>query len=233
MNELTGTYAAPRQLVTATAERLRELIFACEAGVQIGSLADLAQTLGVGIVTVQQAARILEHEGLLEVRRGPGGGYFGRRPDVATLERALIGYMRSEPASRAEVLDMTSLLFNELCAAAADCADPDRHDELKALASVIALSADEAEIGSLEERLQNQLFRMVNRPLFELLTRVALQIGGGGDGHRSMGSGFRLANWKESRRIIIDAILRRDSELAHFEANRRNRQVVMSLAKQN
>ncbi|HMO67746.1 MAG TPA: GntR family transcriptional regulator, partial [Novosphingobium sp.] len=66
---------SPRKgLVPETAARLREIIFAHEAGEQIGSLPELAKALGVGIVTVQQAARVLEHEGLLEVRRGPGGG---------------------------------------------------------------------------------------------------------------------------------------------------------------
>jgi DNA-binding IscR family transcriptional regulator len=39
-------------------------------------------------VTVQQAARVLEHEGLLAVRRGPGGGYYGTRPDEAALPSA-------------------------------------------------------------------------------------------------------------------------------------------------
>jgi GntR family transcriptional regulator, transcriptional repressor for pyruvate dehydrogenase complex len=232
MNKAIPQAETPKQIVPATAERLRVMIFAQEAGTQIGSLADLAQALGVGIVTVQQAARILEHEGLLEVRRGPGGGYFGRRPDIATLERALVGYMRSEPTSRAEVLDMTSLLFNELCAAAANCADAAQHDELRKLASIIGSSEDEANIGPLEEQLQNQLFRMVNRPFFELLTRVALQIASAGDVERLAGNGFGLPKWKESRRVIIDAILRRDPQLAHFEANRRNRQVVMGLAKQ-
>ena len=59
-----------QRLVHATAERLREMIYATEPESRIGSLTSLAETLGVGIVTVQQAARILEHEGLLEVRRG-------------------------------------------------------------------------------------------------------------------------------------------------------------------
>ncbi len=228
----TDAPPARRQLVPATAERLREMIFARDPGDQIGSLVELAQALGVGIVTVQQAARILEHEGLLEVRRGPGGGYFGRRPDIATLERALVGYMRSEPASRREVLDMTSLLFNELCAAAAGCDDPERHAELRTLAATIAACEEVGAIGPLEEQLQNQLFRMVDRPFFELLTRVALQVANSGQGYRMMGSGFGLPKWKESRRHIVDAILRSDPELAHFEANRRNRQVVMSLAKE-
>lgn len=226
-----ATLPSPRrQLVPDTAERLRQMIFGACEGDSIGSLASLAQTLGVGIVTVQQAARILEHEGLLEVRRGPGGGYFGRRPDPATLERALAGYMRSEAASLAEVLDMTSLLFNELCAAAARCTDPAQHDALRRIAAAIGATSDESAIGPLEEALQNQLFRMVNRPFFELLTRVALQIASSGHGDRATGNGFGLANWKDSRRCIIDAILRHDPELAHFEANRRNRRAVMAMA---
>src|SRR3546814_1757416 len=70
------------------------MILDCEPDTQIGSLPEIAQTLGVGIVTVQQAARILEHEGLLAVRRGPGGGYYGKRPDAGALQRALAAYMR-------------------------------------------------------------------------------------------------------------------------------------------
>ena len=42
--------------------------------------------LGVGVVTVQQVARILEHEGLLLARRGPGGGYrLARSSDAMTI----------------------------------------------------------------------------------------------------------------------------------------------------
>ena len=116
--------AGRRNVVPSAVEALRERIFATPDGELIGSLPELAKALGVGIVTIQQAARILEHEGLLEVRRGPGGGYYGRRPDAATLERSLAASMRRLPASWEEALDMTSLLFNELAAAAADCHDP-------------------------------------------------------------------------------------------------------------
>jgi DNA-binding FadR family transcriptional regulator len=217
-----------RQPVQQVAEALRERIFALPPGEQIGSLGDLARDLGVGIVTVQQAARILEHEGLLDVRRGPGGGYFGRRPDLASLERAISAYWRSEPASLAEVLDMTSLLFNELCAAAARCDDPARHDELRRIAARIAACERDAEIGALEEALQDQLFRMVNRPFFQLITHIALRMATSELGHSGgLAIDFGLERWRESRRVIVDAILRRDPELAHFEANRRNRAVVM------
>lgn len=219
---------AKRQPVQQVAEALRQRIFASPAGDQIGSLNELARDLGVGIVTVQQAARILEHEGLLDVRRGPGGGYFGRRPDMATLERAISAYWRSEPSSLAEVLDMTSLLFNELCAAAARCEDAARHEELRRVAAAIASCEREDSIGDLEEALQDQLFRMVNRPFFQLITHIALGMARSEYGHNGgLAINFGLERWRDSRRTIIDAILRRDPELARFEANRRNRTVVM------
>src|SRR5215470_10331455 len=95
-----------RQLVQAAAGKLRDLILAREPGAQIGSLNEVSELLGVGIVTVQQAARVLEHEGLLSVRRGPGGGYYGARPDEAALERALATYMRVHGAKFGDGLQM-------------------------------------------------------------------------------------------------------------------------------
>jgi hypothetical protein len=69
---------------------------------------------------------------------------------------------------------------------------------------------------------------MVNRPLFELLTRVTLRFAQS----RPAGSAFRGAfdpsDWQAGRRRIIDAILRNDAGLARFEADRSNRQVLQA-----
>ncbi len=218
-----------RQLVQSTAERLRRLIYASPPDEQIGSLPEIARDLGVGIVTVQQAARILEHEGILEVRRGPGGGYYGRRPDLTDIERVLGAYIRSEPASWREVVDITSLLFNQLCATAARCGDPALHDELRKIGDEIARCDDSTMLGAMEIELQDVLFRMVDRPLFELLTRVALSFANNRQSEETLLSVFGLDQWKESRRQIIDSILRQDPELAHFEANRLNRRVLSAV----
>ena len=217
-----------RQVVHVTAECLRELIFATAPDEQIGSLPELARQLGVGIVTVQQAARILEHEGILEVRRGPGGGYYGKRPDLRDLERILSAYMRSEPASWREVLDITSLLFNQLCADAARCDDRDLQAGLRVVATRIADCADRATLGPLETELQDALFQMVRRPLLELLTRVALRSSEFAVTNAPFYSIFELDQWQDSRRRIIDAILCGDPERAHFEANRLNRRVLVA-----
>ena len=214
--------------MASAVEALRERIFALPDGELIGSLPDLAKALGVGIVTIQQAARILEHEGLLDVRRGPGGGYYGRRPDAATLERSLAAYMRSQPASWEEALDMTSLLFNELAAAAADCHEPGLLEELRNFAQSVARASGDEAVQQLELAFQDLLFRMVDRPLFELLTRVTLRFSASAPLDSAYRGALDLDRWKVGRRLIIDAILRHDAQLARFEANRNNRDYILA-----
>lgn len=215
-------------LVTATAAALRDHIFALEPGTLLGSLHQLARDLEVGIVTLQQAARVLEHEGILEVRRGPGGGYYGSRPDDAALERAIGAYMRVHPATYAEALDMTSLLFNELVAAAAPCADEALRGQLASLEKRLAAMPEERPaLGAFELEFQELLFRMVQRPLFEMLTRVTLHYATSRNVpaiHHLHGDAMQ---WKAGRMAIIEAILARDPERARFEADRQNRRVVL------
>jgi GntR family transcriptional regulator, transcriptional repressor for pyruvate dehydrogenase complex len=213
-------------LVQASAEQLRDMIFRAEPGERIGSLRSIADALGVGIVTVQQAARVLEHEGLLDVRRGPGGGYYGKRPDARSLERSLDAYLRTQPASWQEVLDLTSLLFNELAAAAAMCTDPELQANLRGVLSIIDRCEDEAMIGQLEKEFQDALFLMVDRPLFNLLTQMALRFSEGRSGDPIYQGLFGVETWSDGRRRIIAAILDNDPELARFEANRNNRVVI-------
>lgn len=214
-------------LVAATTEVLRERIFTVDAGTLIGSLHELARSLEVGIVTLQQAARVLEHEGLLEVRRGPGGGYYSARPDDAALERALDAYLRIHPTTYEEALDMTSLLFNELVAAAARSEDSQGREQLRALLDVLDACSEELAFGRFETDFQDILFRMVRRPLFEMLTRVTLHFASSHPGPAVHTLRQDVENWKAGRRRIIATILAGDPALARFEADRSNRAVIL------
>lgn len=216
---------ARRNLVGDTAEELRRRSFAAAPGDLIGSLGELAKALGVGIVTLQQAARVVEHEGLLTARRGPGGGYYAARPDAAALERALGGFLRTHPASFNEALNITSLLFNELAAAAANCRDAALRERLFALAERLDDADDQ--VATFEHDFQRLLFRMVQWPLFELLTEVTLRFAESGAPPAGISSLAATDEWKAGRRRIIAAILAGDGELARFEAERSNRRSVL------
>ena len=69
---------------------------------------------------------------------------------------------------------------------------------------------------------------MVERPLFELLTRVTLRFATSRPKTEPIyGDAAAVEGWKAGRHRIIEAILRRDEALARFEADRSNRRVVL------
>jgi DNA-binding FadR family transcriptional regulator len=219
-------------LVQETAEKLREVILEREPGAQIGSLNTVAQLLGVGIVTVQQVARILEHEGLLEVRRGPGGGYYGTRPDEAALERSVAAYMRVHGFGYREALEMTTLLDCDIIPAAALCQDETVRADLRALLASIDTCTTRDTRAAFELELRDALFKVVARPLMELLLRVTTTFYEV-KSHPPLFSGEAgVLAWMTGRRRILQAILSEDEELARFEAERFRQLVASSLRQQ-
>jgi GntR family transcriptional repressor for pyruvate dehydrogenase complex len=218
-----------RQLVQAAASQLRELILEREPGSQIGSLNEVAQLLGVGVVTVQQAARVLEHEGLLAVRRGPGGGYYGTRPDEAALERAFAAYLRVHGFGSFESLRIMSLLDCDIVPAAALCTDEAHREAVRGLlVRVDKCDSIESRVG-FETELRNLLLRMVAWPLVELLCRVTARMNTHPRSVLLLATDNDIAAWKAGRRRILEAILSQDHELAQFEAERFRRLVLSKL----
>jgi len=217
------------RLVREIAAKLRDKILACEPEARLGSLQEMAQLFGVGIVTVQQAARILEHEGLLSVRRGPGGGYYGTRPDEAALERSFAAYLRVHGFGYRESQEMTSLFDCEIVPAAARCTDETLREALRALSECVDGCESPDDRVAFEIKLRDLLFKMVARPLMEMLSRVTLRLYVHPRGVLLFPGKEGVAAWKTGRRRILQAILQQDEELARFEAERYRRQVLSRL----
>ncbi len=218
-------------LVTMAAARMREMIAAQEPGTQIGSLPDIANALGVGVVTVQQAARVLEHEGFLKVRRGNGGGYYGARPDAAALGRAIAGFLQINQSHEREAIQIMTLLDCDLLPAAALATDETLRARLRELAGQIDGCDTADQRGAFEHIMQDIIYAMVDRPLMEMLARVTMQ-------HHESGVRFPVYSgvdgterWKRERHGIIDAILKRDAGLARFEAQRRRDDILERFAR--
>lgn len=218
-----------RRLVQDTAEKLRDLILAREVGAQIGSLTAVAEQLGVGIVTVQQAARILEHEGLLEVRRGPGGGYYGARPDKAALDRAFATYMRVHGYRFHDSMEMLSLLDCEIMPAAARCEDEVLRAPLIELTQRIDTCDRPEDRMTFEGDMRNALFNIVKLPLIELLARVTMQMYNSQSNYTVFAGDEGVQAWKNGRRRILQAILQQDEQLTQFEASRYRKEVLQRL----
>jgi GntR family transcriptional regulator, transcriptional repressor for pyruvate dehydrogenase complex len=221
-----------QRLVSTTAEKMRDLILDRPAGALIGSLPELAKLFDVGITTVQQAARVLEHEGLLAVRRGPGGGYFGRRPDALALERSLASYLRVRRGDSYEPLRMMTLLDCELMPAAAHCTQARFLDELRSLKGRVDGCLSGEERIAFEDDLHAILFKMVNQPLIELLAQVSIRFYRSWPIPEIFEGEAGLRAWRQWRHQIIDAILSQDPERARFEAERHRRKLLQKLERE-
>jgi DNA-binding FadR family transcriptional regulator len=212
------------------AASIRDMILAREPGMLIGSLPDLAAILGVGIETIRQAARLLEHEGLLNVRRGNRGGFYGARPDADALGRAVAGFLQESRSHEREAIEIMTLLDCDLVAAAALSTDETLRAKLRDHAERID-SCDTAEQrAAFVQDMHDILFMMVDRPLTEMMARMSMQ-------HYATRSGYPIyegeegtARWKQERHAILQAILRRDPDLARFEAQRRRDYVLQRVA---
>jgi len=219
-----------RRLVNATAERMRELVMVRAPGALIGSLPELAKFLGVGTATVQQAARVLEHEGLLAVRRGPKGGYFGRRPDAAAIERALAAFLRVRGSDIHDSLDLMTLLDCELMPAAARLAGAVPMEELAALKARLDLCATSEDRIAFEQDLHAHLFSLVDRPLMELLSLVTGRFYRDEPLPAIFEGPEAIETWRRFRHDVIEAIIEGDAERARFEAGRYRRELLRRLA---
>jgi GntR family transcriptional regulator, transcriptional repressor for pyruvate dehydrogenase complex len=223
--------AERRDLVRTVAAKLRELILAREPGAQIGSLSEVSELLDVGIVTVQQAARVLEHEGLLAVRRGPGGGYYGARPDDAALERALATYLRVHCSVHSEAREIVTLMDCELAPAAAHCNDEKLRAELRVLSDRLSECDTAQSRVDWEQQFRGHLFRMVDRPLFELISRVAMQVYNTSHLTPVYEGKTGIAAWRLEHGRIIAAILTQDQNLARFEMVRHRQEFLRRLGR--
>ena len=63
-------------------------------GAVIGSEADLLARYGVSRAVLREAVRLLEHDHVAHMRRGPGGGLVVAEPDAAAVVRVATVYLR-------------------------------------------------------------------------------------------------------------------------------------------
>ncbi len=222
--------ASKEGLVAAALAAMKEMVLAREPGERIGSLPEIANELGVGTVTIRQAARLLEHDGFLKVRRGNNGGFYGARPNAEAFGRAVADFLQLDQSHEREAIEIMTLLDCDLMAAAAASSDDTLRAGLQSLAQQIDACDTAEQRASFVQKMHDILFKMVDRPLMEMMLRLSMQ-------HYSTRTGVQIyegaeaaERWKLDRHAIVYAILRRDPDLARFEAQRRRNYVLQRAA---
>lgn len=99
--------------------RERILSGAWEPGTRLPNENELMSTFGVGRVSVREAIRLVERDGLVDVRRGAAGGVFVRRPAPNELSESFSIMLAVEGCTVREAVELRMMLEPEAAAAAA------------------------------------------------------------------------------------------------------------------
>jgi DNA-binding FadR family transcriptional regulator len=89
-------------------------------GEALGALPDVQKDLGLGRPACREAMIILEARGLLDVRRGPGGGLFVAAPTAEDVVGAMLMYLTLSGANKHCIQEFRLLVWRMIVEAAID-----------------------------------------------------------------------------------------------------------------
>lgn len=204
--------------IEAAAKRLREAAVAAPEGELLGSEDDVVARLGVSRATVRQAARLLEREGVLTVKRGKNGGYFAARPNIETVSAVIRAYLETLGIHPKHTSEVSTALWVEALrqAALADrAAAKAACDKMRRRIEAVDPNASLAEMGQLERENRASIFELIGGTYIAFIihfnsTFASEHFAGNPeltdqDNHREF-----VRQWKQAKLIECDAILSGD-----------------------
>jgi GntR family transcriptional repressor for pyruvate dehydrogenase complex len=221
-------------VLLAEAVRIRILSQDLPPGRRLPSEADLIEQSGFSRATVREALRLLESEGLIEIKRGPGGGVTVREPDHLQAIRALALSLSRMSAPLRDLFEIRLLLEPQAAALAARKATPDQRRELVELANCPPAAEGSAGFGAtiqahtdfhvtVGDATGNDLFRVMVSVVDEI---VRLHSRGENFGQRD------LRETQLAHRRIANAIAAGDEDLAADAMRRHLRQFERRMGEQ-
>lgn len=175
--------SAPKE----TADILREEILSHNGDQEewlLGSEDDMIRQLGVSRPTLRQAARMLEQEQLLVVRRGIGGGLFGRRPTAEAVSHTASVFLRSQGATYNELISTQMILGTECARLAAANPDPEQRESLRRLYEERVPAEQRVKLTAYEfvrlsTEFQRRLAELTGSPALRLFVYVLMDLSAG------------------------------------------------------
>jgi GntR family transcriptional regulator, transcriptional repressor for pyruvate dehydrogenase complex len=154
----SGFKSMPKSKAEYVARQLLDRIITANLtpGSSFGTEAELLEQFDVSRPTLRESLRILESQGVLELRPGPGGGILVRKPSVDVLAHGLSVFLRLHEVPFIAVLKAREVIEPALAAEAAENGTEEDFAELEASIARMQRITDQAEF--IEE---NRVFHSV------------------------------------------------------------------------
>lgn len=184
-------------------------------GQVLGSEAELLERYGISRAVLREAVRLVEHQRVARMRRGPGGGLIVDEPDIHTVINAVIVYLLRVNATLGEIVD-TRLVLEEMVAEFAALRAGE--DDIVPIRRVL-----EQEVGGdwpHDRLLHAALASMTANPVLNLFVDILTRIGDYFDiGDDSLSPKLRREA-ALAHKQIAEAVLTNDSGLARARMRR-------------
>lgn len=211
-------------LASRTARRLVDMSLAAKPGEYLGAEKDLLQKFGISRPTLRQAAKMVERDRLISVRRGSKGGFFAERPDASDAIQSLTRFLRLRGTNLGHVMQVTRPVFEEAAVAAANRRTQDDIDQLKEFVAAIDDCAGPRELIAAEVNMARLIGRVCGNPVIELVIEIGYSFGLGERDIGLYGDPQRRARARELQRGLLNAIIAGDADIARLMMQRRSDQ---------
>jgi GntR family transcriptional regulator, transcriptional repressor for pyruvate dehydrogenase complex len=206
-----GSVDRPK-LPTIVADQITQSILEGELtpGSRLQPEHEMLEAFGVGRATLREALRLLESEGLITLKTGPGGGPIVQRPDLGRVTRLLLIVLLTSGTSLRHVYDARSVLDPLIATLAAERATPDQTGQLQESLEVMREALHDEEAFLRENlRFHRLVAESSGNPVLEAYSFLIQDIL---DGHE-MGIHYsvqRLRGTLDSHIAIVDGIAAHD-----------------------
>lgn len=116
------------------------------AGDRLAAEADMCADYGVGRSTIREALRVLENQGVITIKTGPGGGPIVAPLDTGFLAANIALHLQLSGATFRDIINARLVIEPAIAGAAAECGDP---ATLEALELIVAQSRENPDHGAL------------------------------------------------------------------------------------
>ena len=181
----------------------------------LGSEAELIERYGISRAVFREAVRLVEHQHVARMRRGPGGGLVVEEPGVDAVISAVVLYLLRVDATLDEVFD-TRLVLEEIVAETASERIDD--DDATAIRATLAAEADAS--GGDQRRLHSQLARATGNPVLDLFVETLNRVARFYYADPDASSTPEFSSSLKAHKHIAEAVLNRNPRLARTRMRR-------------
>lgn len=215
---------ATETLATRTARDLANLSLAADPGAHLGAEDDLLARFGVSRPTLRQAAKLVERDRLISIRRGAQGGYYAERPDARDAIQSLARFLRMKGANLGHVIQVTRPVSEEAAVAAARNRGDADIEALHGFVATIDARDTPRDLIAAEVLMARLIAGMSGNPVVELILEIGYSFGLDERGSDLYADADRRARTRAMQRSLCQAIIDGDADIARLMMRRRSDQ---------